>query len=136
MAWWLPTAASFAEVFSIYWEALHRAGLGDHSADVENLIAELPTVAVTEEWAEQAGLKSVTSSTTVEEFDYGSGEEFMNSPLITDFLLPNWLQAVPENAKEQVVQELIKIIDEERHDAEFLLTLKATLVVGRKSSVN
>jgi ubiquinone/menaquinone biosynthesis C-methylase UbiE len=136
VAWWLPTASSFGEVFSIYWEALHRAGLGDHSADLEQLITELPTVAVTEGWAEQAGLKSVTSSTTVEEFDYGSGEEFLNSPLIADFLLPNWLQAVPENANEQVVQELIKIIDEERHDADFSLTLKATLLVGKKSSVS
>ena len=27
VAWWLPTAASFGEFFSIYWEALQNAGL-------------------------------------------------------------------------------------------------------------
>lgn len=133
VAAWFPTAASFGEVFSIYWEALTRAGLGDHSADVENLINELPTVAIAESWVHQMGLQSVTTRTAVEEFTYDSGEHFLGSPLITDFLLPNWFQRVPAAAGDRVIQELINIIDEERHDGEFLLTLKATLIVGKKS---
>ena len=40
----LPTASSFGEFFSIYWEALHNIGLLDHQVDVEQLITELPTV--------------------------------------------------------------------------------------------
>ena len=52
-----------------------------------------------------------------------------------DFLLPNWFQRVPEANRDRVIQELTGIIDEERHEGEFLLTLKATLVVGRKSRV-
>src|SRR6266850_6969388 len=135
VAVWFPTAASFGEVFSIYWEALTRAGLGDHSAAVENLINELPTVATAEGWADQMGLESVTSTTAVEEFDYDSGEQFLASPLISDFLLPNWFQRVPEADQDRVIQELTKIIDEERHDGEFLLTLKATLVMGKKATV-
>jgi len=89
VAAWFPTAASFGEVFSIYWEALTRAGLGNHSAAVENLINELPTVASVESWADQIGLESVTVTTTVEEFHYDSGEQFLASPMISDFLLPN-----------------------------------------------
>ena len=135
VAVWFPTAASFGEVFSIYWEALTRAGLGDHSAAVENLINELPTVAQAEGWAHEMGLESVTATTAVEEFSYDSGEQFLASPLITDFLLPNWFQRVPEDSRDRVIQELTGIIDEERHEGEFLLTLKATLVVGRKSRV-
>ena len=133
VASWFPTAASFSEFFSIYWEALRRAKVEDRAVEVERLITDLPTVADAESWAEQTGLESVTSFTTIEEFDYGSGEQFLASPLITDFLLPNWLQFVPEDAREGVVQELAKIIDEERHDGEFSLTLKATLIWGRKS---
>ena len=136
MAVWFPTAASFGEVFSIYWEALTRAGLGDHSAAVENLINELPTIATAESWADQFGLESVTSTTAVEEFDYDSGEQFLASPLISDFLLPNWFQRVPPGDQDRVIEELTRIIDEERHDAAFTLTLKATLIVGKKSSVN
>jgi ubiquinone/menaquinone biosynthesis C-methylase UbiE len=136
VAAWFPTAASFGEVFSIYWEALTRAGLGDHSADVENLINELPTVATAEGWAHDVGLQSVTATNATEEFSYDSGEGFLASPLISDFLLPNWFQRVAAADQDRVIQELVQIIDEERHDGEFLLTLKATVVVGKKSVTN
>src|SRR5713226_5168084 len=135
VAFWLPTFSSFGEFFSIYWEALLSAELEDHSVDVEHLITDLPTVSDVEKWAAQSVLEGVTSWTNIEEFDFESGEQFLNSPLITDFLLPNWLQIVPETARERVVHELQLIIDEERHDGEFALTLKATLVTGKKSRV-
>ena len=135
VACWLPTASSFGEFFSIYWEALQSAGLEGQAVEVESMIVALPTVSHVESRAEHAGLENVVSWTTVEEFDYDSGEQFFNSPLVTDFLLPNWLHSVPEPAREQVVQELKRIIDEERHSGEFSLTLKATLVVGKKGRV-
>ena len=135
VACWFPTAASFGEFFSIYWEALQNAGLQDQAGAVEHLITALPTVSEGENLAEQAGLQGVASWTSIEEFDYESGEQFFNSPLITDFLLPNWLSLVPEASREKVSQELTKIIDEERHSGEFALTLKATLVVGKKARV-
>jgi ubiquinone/menaquinone biosynthesis C-methylase UbiE len=135
VAWWLPTASSFGEFFSIYWEALQSAGLADHGVDVENLITELPTVSDVEKLAARAGLENVVSWMSIEEFDYESGEQFFNSPLITDFLLQNWLQSVPQAARERVVRELARLIDEERHRAEFALTVKATLVIGKKVRV-
>src|SRR5580765_7712790 len=82
VAWWLPTASSFGEFFSIYWEALFNAGASDHEAAVEHLIADLPTISDVEKWSEDAGLDDVTSWTVREEFDYASGSEFVNSPLI------------------------------------------------------
>ena len=135
VACWLPTFSSFGEFFSIYWEALQNSGLEDHAIDVETLITHLPTVSDIESLADQLGLDAVTSWTTIEEFEFDSSQEFLNSPLITDFLLPNWLQSVPESARERVVEEISKIIDEERHSGEFVLTLKATLVVGKKARV-
>ncbi len=136
IAWWLPTASSFGEFFSIYWEALVRAGLEDRGGEVERLITDLPTTWDTEDWAHKAGLESVTSSTAIEEFDYESGEQLLTSPLITDFLLPKWLKPLPENERDRVVSELAQIIDEEKRSGEFSLTLKATLVVGRKRKTN
>jgi len=135
VAWWLPTASSFGEFFSIFWEALLNADLEDHGVDVEHLITELPTVSEAEQLAQSEGLVSVQSWTAVEEFDYESAEQFLNSPLMTDFLLPGWLSSVPEAAKERVIEELARIIDEERHSGAFVLTLKATLVVGKKGRV-
>jgi hypothetical protein len=136
VAWWFPSASSFGEFFSIYWEALQSAGLQDQAGAVEHLMTALPSVSEVENWAGQFGLEGVTSRTAIEEFDFDSGEQFFNSPLITDFLLPNWLALVPEVSRERVMRELAKIIDEERHSGEFALTLKATLVTGKKSPVN
>jgi ubiquinone/menaquinone biosynthesis C-methylase UbiE len=133
IAWWLPTSSSFGEFFSIYWEALLNAGVSDHAIDVEQLISDLPTVFEVEEWSEEAGLNNVSSFTAREEFIYASGSEFVNSPLITDFLLPNWLESIPQDSLQKVRDELARIIDEERHAGDFALTLKATLVVGIKA---
>lgn len=129
----LPTFSSFGEFFSIYWEGLHNLGLADHKSDVESLISILPSVSAVEEMAEQAGLDEVTSSTRIEEFDYDSGEKFLNSPLISDFLMNIWLETLPENSYDRVVAEIARLINEERHEAEFALSVKATLVVGKKA---
>jgi ubiquinone/menaquinone biosynthesis C-methylase UbiE len=135
VAFWLPTASSFGEFFSIFWEALLNAELEDHGVEVEHMVTELPAASEAEELAHTEGLDDVQSWTTVEEFDYESAELFLNSPLMTDFLLPGWLGSVPEAAKERVVEELARIIDEERHSGAFVLTLKATLLVGKKGRV-
>lgn len=135
VAWWLPTASSFGEFFSIYWEALQRAGVADHGVEVERLITGLPTISDIERWTEDAGTEDVVSWTTIEEFDYESGEQFFNSPLITDFLLPNWLHSIAAEVQTTVMNELKQIIDEERHSGEFSLTLKATLVMAKKTHV-
>jgi ubiquinone/menaquinone biosynthesis C-methylase UbiE len=128
----LPSASSFGEFFSIYWEAMHNAGLIDHEADVESLILELPTVSDIEQMAQDEGLDDVGSWISIEEFDFESGEQFLNSPLVSDFLMQNWLASVPDQSKENVKQELTRLINEERHEAEFALSVKATVLAGRK----
>jgi ubiquinone/menaquinone biosynthesis C-methylase UbiE len=129
----LPTFSSFAEFFSIYWEALHNCGLLDHESDVETLITTLPLVSSVEEMVEQAGLEDVSSWTRIEEFDYESSENFLSSPLIADFLMQIWLETLPPDSYQQVVKEIGRLINEERQEAEFALTVKATLVMGKKA---
>jgi hypothetical protein len=129
----LPTASSFGEFFSIYWEALHNKGLIDHEPGVEQLIAELPTVSEVQQMAEDEGLKDVKSWTRVEEFDFDSGEQFLSAPLIGEFLIHNWLELVPGERRTDLFEEISRIINEERHEAEFALSVKATLVVGQKA---
>jgi ubiquinone/menaquinone biosynthesis C-methylase UbiE len=129
----LATASSFGEFFSVYWEALRNEGISDHERDVESLITELPTVSAVEEMAAREGLDNVSSWTSVEEFDYESGEEFLNAPLITDFLLTRWLESLAEaEAQARVAKEIARIIDVERQDMDFTLSVKATVLVGRK----
>src|SRR5688572_8435012 len=108
VAFWLPTASSFGEFFSIFWEALLNAELEDHGVEVEHMITELPTASETEKLAQSEGLDAVQSWTVVEQFDYESAEQFLNSPLMMDFLLPGWLGSVPEAGKERVIKELAR----------------------------
>lgn len=129
----LPTFSSFGEFFSIYWEALHNRGLIDHEADVEQLITELPTVSDLKQMAEDEALKNVESWTLIEEFDFDSGEQFLGAPLIADFLMHNWLAVVPAEQRADIFEEISRLINEERHEAEFALSVKATLIVGHKA---
>ncbi|HEX8458704.1 MAG TPA: class I SAM-dependent methyltransferase [Pyrinomonadaceae bacterium] len=131
----LPTASSFGEFYSIYWEALLNAEMLDQSPIVEQLISERPTVAEVETLAAREGLDLVQSWTNIEEFDYESGEEFLSAPLVRDFLLQGWLDPLGEDeaGRARVLSEVKRIIDEERNEADFSLTIKATLVVGQKA---
>lgn len=129
----LPTASSFGEFFSIYWEAMHNAGLMDHESDVEHLILDLPSVSDVERLADEEGLTDVESWTRIEEFDFESGEQFLGSPLVAEFLMQNWLSSIPEDSREELMKELTSLINEERHEAEFALSVKATLVAGQKT---
>jgi ubiquinone/menaquinone biosynthesis C-methylase UbiE len=128
----LPTFSSFGEFFSLYWEALHNCGLLDHAADVESLICTLPSVSAVEKMAAQAGLDEIESWTLIEEFDYESGEQFLSAPLISDFLMPIWLENLPAESQQPVVAELARLVNEERHEAEFALSVKGSLVMGKK----
>ena len=132
----LPTASSFGEFFSIYWEALHNSGLIDHESDVEQLITELPTISDIEQLAEDEGLREIESFTRIEEFDFESGEQFLSSPLVAEFLMQEWLALVPDDKRAGLFNEISRLINEERHEAEFALSVKATLVVGQKAHSN
>ncbi|MDQ3667630.1 MAG: class I SAM-dependent methyltransferase [Acidobacteriota bacterium] len=128
----LATAGSFSEFFSLYWEVLHDCGLRGHESNVEGLITELLTVSELEELAEHEGLEEVASRSRIEEFNFDSGERFLNSPLISDFLLNRWLEFIPEQSREGVRQAIPGVVNNDRHDAEFTLSVKATVLTGRK----
>lgn len=130
----LATASSFGEFFSVFWEALAAKGYDEQAAGVAALIAELPTASDVEKLFGREALEELKSHTRREEFDYVSGEEFLRAPLVENFLLGRWLESLPdEDARAEVLGEVARIIDDERQDADFTLSIKATVVVGRKA---
>jgi ubiquinone/menaquinone biosynthesis C-methylase UbiE len=131
----LPTASSFGEFFSVYWEVLHNSGV-EQEANIERLISELPNVSEIEATAENAGLEAVTSVSRIEEFRYDSGDQFVNSPLIADFLMKRWMEVVPEQSRAQVAAEIPRVVDGDRQQADFMFSVKATLVKGRKAQTH
>ena len=130
----VASASSFGEFFSVFWEALAGAGYAEQAAGVGSLIAELPTVTDMEALARREALEGVESWTTIEEFDFPSGREFLDAPLVQDFLLDHWLDLLPgAEARASVLEEVARIIDDDRHEIDFSLTVKATIVVGKKA---
>ena len=129
----LPSAGSFGEVFSLLWEVLFNEDLGDHGHAAEAMIAEIPTVSRVEEIAAGAGLVNIETHSTKEVFEFENGSEFIASPLVSDFLLPQWLKSLSKKENERVSAKLSELIDSEDGDLTFRFSVKATLVTGEKA---
>ncbi|MEQ1762939.1 MAG: class I SAM-dependent methyltransferase [Pyrinomonadaceae bacterium] len=128
----LPSAGSFGEVFSLLWEVLFNEELSEHTAAVETMIADIPTVSRVEEFAEKAGLREVKTDSVTEVFEYDNGAAFAASPLVSDFLMPVWLEMLDDETAENVTQKLAELIDEEDGDLTFRFSVKVTLLTGKK----
>jgi ubiquinone/menaquinone biosynthesis C-methylase UbiE len=129
----LATHGSFDEFFSIFWEALLNVGLADELlSQLEGLINERLTVTDAEALARHLQLRQVVSFVSKEEFDFETAEAFLESPLIKDLFLDSWLAIVPESKRLQVYNEIVAIIDRERYEGSFDVSIKATLIKGLK----
>lgn len=129
----LGTQGSFGEFFSVYWEALFDLDLVAHSPEIERLISERLTIADAETLALDAGLRKARSVTHNERFEFKDAAEFFASPLIETSFLDYWFAFLPNaQTRQRVEQQLTTIIDRERHDASFEVSVKATLIVGQK----
>ncbi len=131
-AFFLPTAGSFGEIFSFLWESFLNADLLNKAAEVERLVTTIPTISSIESVAEGLGLSKVKSVTASEIFEFENGTDFIESPLVADFLLPLWLDFVDENERQLVSETLTQLIDENAENLTFRFTVKATLVTGEK----
>jgi len=129
----LTSHGSFDEFFSIYWEALHDVGIDENVwSSLERLIKERLTVSSAETIGERAGLSGVESIVSKEEFEFGSAKEFLESPLIADWFLSEWMEIVPPASREAVLSRIASIIDRERNKSLFEVSIKATVLVGTK----
>ncbi len=129
----LATRGSFDEFFSIYWEALLGAGIVDEVwRSLETLINERLTASDSEKMVKRAGLKQVEAISSREAFLFDSGNEFLESPLIKDTFLEEWLSIVPEDRRQDVYEHLASLIDRELHDGPFEVSVKATIISGVK----
>jgi ubiquinone/menaquinone biosynthesis C-methylase UbiE len=133
VAFFLPSAGSFGEIFSLLWEMLFSEELGQKGAEIEAMVAEIPTVSRLEEIAASTGLVNVEVHNATEVFEFENGAEFIDSSLVADFLLPEWLKTLNEKEKRQAFKKLAQLIDIEDGNLTFRFSVKATLVTGEKS---
>ena len=129
----LVTSGSFGEIFSLLWEVLFNEDLGEHGHVAEEMISEQPTVTQVEEMAKAAGIENAQTHVANEVFEFENGPEFVNSSLVADFLLPEWLRSLDEDEKERVTGKLSQLIDTEDGDLSFRFSVKATLLTGEKA---
>ncbi|MEP6900209.1 MAG: methyltransferase domain-containing protein [Actinomycetota bacterium] len=132
VAFFTVTSGSFGEVFSLLWEVFFNENLADNGAVTEQLIAELLTISRIEEIAKNAGLANIETHTQNELFDYKNGQEFVNSPLIANFLLPVWFKSLSKKEQTKATKKLAGLIDAEDVALTFCFSVKATLVIGEK----
>jgi ubiquinone/menaquinone biosynthesis C-methylase UbiE len=129
----LATHGSFDEFFSIYWEALHDCGIDEEVWEaLKALIQSRMTVSNAEELAERCGLRLVEWVSKKEEFVYADGSEFLASPIIEDLFLTEWMAILPPDRREEVRSHIATVIDRERHDSPFDVSIKATVLWGTK----
>ncbi len=130
VAVFLPAAGSFGEIFSLLWEVLFNEDLGQHGTAAEEMVLALPTVSRAEEIAGSAGLTNLKTHIATEVFEYENGAEFIGSPLVADFLLPNWMDSLDEKEKERVIEKLAQLIDIEDGPLTFRFSVMVALVTG------
>ena len=110
-----------------------ETGLIDDVWDkLEALIRERGTISDAEEMASRLGLREVQSVTEKEEFDFESGAEFLESPVIADTFLSEWLSILSPDKHQEVTDAITRIVDRERHEMAFDVSAKATVVSGIK----
>ncbi|HEX8638614.1 MAG TPA: hypothetical protein VF692_11165, partial [Pyrinomonadaceae bacterium] len=133
VAFFLPTAGSFGEIFSFLWETLLETDLLEKSENIERLITEIPTIEDVLEEAKRLGLTKIEHSTEIEIFEYKNGAEFVDAPLLADFLLPAWLDFLTEKEKTKASKKLAELIDQEDGELTFRFSVKNTLFSGEKA---
>lgn len=132
VAVFLPTAGSFGEVFSLLWEVLSASETA-LPVDVEELIANIPTVSRAEDAASKAGLTNIKTATATEVFDFETGDDVANSPLVADFLFPLWFSGLDDDQRTKIRGELAGLISGELGDLSFQFAVKATLITGKRA---
>ena len=128
----LPTAGSFGQFFSVFWEALHDLEMLELGSEVENLITNLPQVSDIQDVARNAGFEQIEVETSREIFEYETGAEFLRSALIADFLIPTWTEFVPPENQVKLLRTIERVINESRSEMSFRMSVKMTLVTAKK----
>lgn len=124
---------SFDEFFSLYWEAVHNAGLDDAVwADLEQLITRRPTLHDAIQTLRSAHVKSATPHRSKEEWRFQSGKEFLSAPLVTDLFLAEWAGILPEERRADVLRDLASLVDREVDGHYFDVSVHAAVFVGHK----
>lgn len=129
----LATRGSFDEFFSVFWESIYDQGIHESTSGLETLITARPTAPDAERMALAAGWRRVRSVTQKQRLDFDDASAFLSDPLMERYFFPEWFGLIPDDAERKSVRErLIPIIDRARRGLPFDVSIKATIIIGKK----
>lgn len=127
-----PLVSSFSQFYDLLDEALRANDLAEVLGRIDELTDNLLTPTKVAELAEQAGLEEVEVSALDWEVAFGSGREFLYSPLIQETFFPHWIGAIRSAEREDVLGHIDRAMDTYWKAGTINTTVAAALVTGRR----
>ena len=127
-----PLQSSFPEFYDLLDEALRASGLEDVLGRLDELRENLLSPAYLAGLAEEQGLADISISELSWEIAFGSGREYLYSPLIQETFFPHWIGAIRSSDREAVLSHIGNAIDTYWKERTLNTKVRAALVVGTK----
>lgn len=127
-----PLMTSFPEFYDLLDEALRACGLEDVLARLDDLRENLLSPGRLSRLAQEQNLDEVEISELSWELAFGSGREYLYSPLIQETFFPHWIGAIRSSDREAVLSHISEAIDTYWKDRTLTSEIRAALVVGKK----
>lgn len=129
-----PLVGSFAEFYDLLDEALRACGLETALGRLHDLRENLLTQNALASLAEEAGLKDVELSELSWEVAFGSGREYLYSPLVQETFFPHWIGAIRASDREEVLRYISNACDTYWKERTLNSKIQAALLVANKPS--
>lgn len=130
----VPLRSSFGEFYDLMDEALRAAGLIDVLPRIQEMHDELMSASRLVDVARAQSLDDVEFSELRWEVAFGSGREYLYSPLIQETFFPHWMGAIRSSERDEVLDYIAEAIDTYWSDRTLNSQVVAGLVTGTKGS--
>lgn len=128
----VPLRSSFREFYDLLDEALRASGLIDVLPRIDEMHDELSSASRLVELADELELDGVKFDELTWEVAFGSGREYLYSPLIQETFFPHWVGAIRASEREEVLGYISNAIDTYFSDRTLNTQVVAGLVTGTK----
>lgn len=128
-----PLAQSFSEFYDILDEALRSCGLESALPRLGELRSNLLEESKVSALADESNFSELTVSELSWEVAFGSGNEFLYSPLIQETFFPHWIGAIRSSDRDEVLRYVSDAIDTYWSGRTLNTNIKAALLVARKN---
>jgi SAM-dependent methyltransferase len=125
-----PLVSSFEQFYDMLDEALRHHELDHVRSRVDELRESLMSPARLLRIAKDNDIVGLDINEFEWDLSFGSGLEFIHSPLIRTTFFPHWIGIIRSSEREPVLRYIADAIDTYWHDREFETTIRAAVLTG------